>query len=223
MSTNSSDQEADLFFARYTNPTAETIARLQQEAHPDGDIHAIVAEADRYWGRVERARATRIRSVTDYSDPFGNRDENARRPYASPEALAVLPAPAFAKRPLQQRYTDAVQAHRFWTRISKPENRDRAVAKARAAADNAEATRARAKRAAAKRRATLRREAALATARQQRLQRTLEHVRRIHAAREAVDLRRRAHRLRTEVHPAGITLDRALEIAMRLTPPQPPR
>lgn len=215
-----SDREADAFFVRYLNPNPETIAALQQEAHPDGDIEAVVAEADHYWDSVVATRAAHVRSVLNSPEPFAHRNEAARRPYTSPEALSALPAPAYERQPYEVRSIHAIRARVFWGFVSKRENRDRVAAKARAAWERGTVNRERARKAAERRAALAHRQALLAAQRQQRLEQTLRHIGAIHAAREAKALRAGERRLRTEIHPAGLTIERALEIAMSVLPPQ---
>ena len=228
MDQTPSDRHADEFFARYTNPTSETIARLKQEAHPDGDIEAVVAEIRDFdfWRRFAAARATRVRDfVLAAGEPLPARVEAARRGYVEPEVLALLPGARVGRRSVEQRQAAAVQADRFWNRLADPVQAERVLARARREVEQAVEQAEAAGRREAAEQVRRRRDAERSRARAARFTVRLQRLEQRWAALAVRQQREAERRLRTEIHPAGMSLERALQIAaaaaaQQATPPQ---
>lgn len=189
MDKTAADIEAEAFFAQFVDPSQETVARLTAEASVPGDLAAILAEV----------RASRVARRMDGRYPEGRARQEERRTVREVKARHD----AFRARQVRE-----AAAAAFWARVTDPANRDEVAAEAR--------------------------EAFLATYRsllggrdqspvsQEEAARigTLSRLREAgKAARRAAravtrEQRRRSQILRTEVHPAGMTAERALQIAL---------
>ena len=118
-------EQADAFFARFTNPTPEVIAQLTAER--GGNLAAVTAEdkAYGYWARTLAARAKRrtsrerttrtaeIAAATRTAHP----NESARLAPLSPESVATLPPRRLPRRTESERRATAT----YWRHLTNPD------------------------------------------------------------------------------------------------------
>lgn len=214
MDKTAGEAAAHEFFAQFTDPTPETVARVSQEASVQGDLAAVLAEAQAY-NFDARKRARREQRKTDRAAAAAQEAEfnaaeavrlaqhRARSGAPDPEVSAALPPARLLSRSTVQRRADQRRAANFWARLTDEQERQAIVSRARTAWEATQRA-ARIRRIREERTAAALRRAGAQAARADRLRQQ----------REQREQRHREATLRREFHPSGMTAERALEIAL---------